>query len=95
MDLQLATGVQRLRKAVADTDTQQLWILVTAAIEAGFVDYFSLKGKDADNMNGRSKIRTTLTDGGSLTEKRKENPNNSEDSSHESAAAKRIREVKR
>jgi hypothetical protein len=69
MDLQVATRVQRLKKAVADKDTQQLWILTTAAIEASFVDYFSLKGKEADRMRGRSKIRTTTTDGGSIAQR--------------------------
>ena len=39
MDLQLGTRTQRLRKAVSDKDTHQLWMLITAAIEAGYVDY--------------------------------------------------------
>ena len=63
MNVQLATRIQRLRCAVATKDTQQLWILITAAIVAGFVGDFSLKGNYADRMKGRSKIRTTASTG--------------------------------
>lgn len=96
MDVHLATRTQRLKNAVANKDTQQMWILITASIEAGFVDYFSLTGKEADRMKGRSKVRTTTSTGGSPNQKHHE-ASKEQDGKHsrETAASKRIREVKR
>ena len=34
-------------------------MLITASIEAGFVEHFQLKGAHADKMKGRSKVRIT------------------------------------
>ena len=42
MDEEVAERVQRLKDAVASKDTQRLWMLITAAIEAGFVKHFQL-----------------------------------------------------
>ena len=93
MDAQLATRVQRLKKAVAEKDTQQLWMLTTAAMETGFVDYFSLEGKNADQMKGRSKVRTTTSSGSSPNEKKPKDPG--KENSRETFNSKRIREIKR
>ena len=44
IDAGVAERVQRLNAAVSNKDTQQLWMKITASIEAGFVEHFQLKG---------------------------------------------------
>lgn len=62
MDTQVASRVQRLKKTVANRNTQQPWILITAAVEVGFIDHFTLEGKDANKMRERSRISTSTTE---------------------------------
>lgn len=50
MNEALAERVQRLNDAVVCRDTEQLWMLITAAIEAGFFKHLNLSGTHADKM---------------------------------------------
>ena len=49
----------RLRDAVNRGDTTLQWELIAAAVEQGNIEHYKLKGKDAQNMRGRSRITYT------------------------------------
>ena len=95
MDTQIESRLQRMKKAIRDKDTQQLWILITAAIEAAYVDYFKLKGKEADKMRGRSKVRIKNDDLDTLATARLLAQSADQGPAKESDARKRIRAVRR
>ena len=46
----------RLSYAVKLKDINMQWDLIAAGDEEGVIDFFQLKGKEATNMRGRSKI---------------------------------------
>ena len=56
MDKQLQARRTRLEQAVHEEDTEQLWKLITATVEEGFIMFFQLEGKEAHAMRGRSKV---------------------------------------
>ena len=42
--------------AILKKSPEELWQHIPNGLESGFVDYLSLKGKEAANMKGRSKV---------------------------------------
>ena len=52
-----------MQKAEADGNTTRHWQLITAAVEAAFIDTLELEGKAADKMRGRSTVNIKA-DGG-------------------------------
>ena len=90
MDEAVAERVQRLNDAVTNRDTERLWMLTTAAIEAGFITHFKRSGPQAGKMRGRSKVRIVINKPRCASLAALNN-----DPTGETAERKRIRHVKR
>ena len=56
MGAEIAERVQRLQAAVSTKHTQQLWVLIAASVEVGFVEHFQLKGAHADKMKKQKQV---------------------------------------
>ena len=56
IDTAIEKRKHRLSYAVKLKDTSMQWDLIAAAVEEGVIEFFELKGKEATNMKGRSKI---------------------------------------
>ena len=64
MDEQLATREERLNRAQTKQDTTTMWKLISASLEAAFIEFLDLSQQDAkqnesqshsDNRNGQAK----------------------------------------
>ena len=56
MDKNIDARRYRMSDAIAKKDSTRLWDLITAAVEAGFVAFLKLEGKEAAKMRGRSVV---------------------------------------
>ncbi len=67
IDEHLKAREHRMAFAAHQRNTNQLWDLITAAVESGFVKYFKLEGQDAKKIRGRSNVRIFKEEGKTKT----------------------------